>query len=143
MRLYEGTWLVSKKNQPPGAKPDELTNQCALVGKYFTCAQTVNGQPSELLVFIPTAAPGSYNTQSVMPDGRAAGRGSLEISGNIWTFSSSWNQGGRTTYYKTVNTFSGKDRIHFEQQESMDRNDWKTTNSGDEARAPGGRKGAH
>ncbi len=134
--LYNGTWQITKNG---AAKPDVLLNQCALVGKYFTCQQTVNGAVSALLVFVPANAPGQYYTQSVMPDGRGAGRGSLKIEGDRWTYSSTWDQGGRTTYYKTTNTFNGKTRIHFEQQESTDNKDWKTTGSGDEVRTATGK----
>ncbi len=137
--LYNGGWKVSKKDLATGAKPDELLNQCALVGRYFTCQQTVNGMPSELLVFLPAKAVGQYYTQSVMPDGRAGGRGDLAIDGDKWIYSSNWNEGGKTTFYKTINVFSGKDRIHYEQQESANNKDWKTTGSGDELRTAAGR----
>ncbi len=138
--LYNGTWNISKANE----KPDELLNQCALVGSYFACQQTVNGTPSELLIFLPAKDAGHYYTQSVMPDGRAGGRGDLQIDGDKWTYSSSWDQGGKSTFYKTLNTFPGKTRIHFEQQESSDKKDWKTTGAGDEVlTSPGKRTIAH
>ncbi len=137
--LYNGSWQVTKKDQPAGAKPDELLNQCALIGKYLSCQQTVNGAVSALLIFLPAKTGGQYYTQSVMPDGRAGGRGDLSISGDKWTYSSTWNQGGKSTYYRTINTFTGKNRIHFEQQESTDNKDWKTTSSGDEVRISAGR----
>jgi len=138
--LYNGTWQVTKSGGP--AKPDVLENKCALVGRYFTCEQTVNGAITELLVFIPAKTSGSYYTQSIMPDGRAGGRGDLKIEGDHWTYSSYWNQGGKTTFYKTLNVFARKTRIHFEQQESTDNTDnkqWKTTGSGDEVRTAAGR----
>ena len=137
--LYNGSWRVTKKDLAPGAKPDNLLNQCALVGKYFTCQQTVNGAPSELLIFLPEKTAGQYYTQSVMPDGRAGGRGDLAIGGDKWVYLSNWNQGGKTTFYRTINVFSGKDRIHFEQQESNNNKDWKTTGSGDEVRTAAGK----
>ena len=137
--LYNGRWQVSAKNQAPRAKPDELVNQCALIGKYFACQQTVGGALSELLVFLPAKVPGSFYTQSVLPDGRAGGRGALTIEGDKWTFLSTSNQGGKSIYYKTINVFTGKNRIHFEQLESSNHEDWKTTNSGDEVR-PGSAK---
>ncbi len=136
--LYSGSWKVSKKIGA-GSKPDELVNQCALVGKYFTCQQTVNGMPSELLIFLPAKTAGQYYTQSVMPDGRAGGRGNLTIEGNKWTYSSNWNEGGRTTFYRTTNVFSGKDRIQYEQQESANNSDWKVTGAGEEVRTAPGR----
>lgn len=135
--LYNGSWRVTRKDLAPGAKPDELMNQCALVGKYFACQQTVNGTPGALLIFVPTGEPGRYYTQNVRPDALASRRGDLQIEGNTWTYRTAWDQGGKTTYYKTLNTFSGKDRIHFEQLESTNNKDWKTTNSGDEVRIAG------
>ena len=137
--LYNGTWHVDKKDQPPGAKPDELLNQCAQMGAYFSCQQTVNGKPSALLIFVLASGTGQYHTQSVMPDGRCGGRGDLSIDGDHWVYSSNWSQGGKTTFYRTTNTFSGKTHIHYEQQESPDNKDWKTTSSGDEVRVSPGR----
>jgi hypothetical protein len=129
--LYQGTWQVTRS---PGQKPDQLVNQCALVGKYFTCQQTVNGQTGNLLVIIPTGQPGHYYTQTILPEGRATGRDELEISGDRWTYLSRRQDGGRVTRYRTINTFSGKDRIHFEQAEAVDDKDWVTKGSGEERR---------
>ncbi len=125
---------MTRKDLAPGAKPDELVNQCVLVGKFFACQQTVNGETGSLLVFVPANTAGHYYTQTVMLTGRAGGRGDLEIEGYHWTYNSTWDQGGTTTYYKTVNTFTGRDRIHFEQLESKNNKDWKIANSGDEVR---------
>ena len=138
--LYQGTWRVTRANSAPGAKPDELVNQCALLGTYFTCGQSVNGKPSELLIFTPAEQPGHFYTQAVNPDGRATGRGNLEVSGDHWTFTTMWDQGGQTTYYRTVNVFTGKDKIHFEQAESANRKDFKITGSGDEVRVTRARR---
>lgn len=139
--LYNGSWQVTRKGD---SKPDELVNQCALLGTYFACQQTVNGTPSELLIFIPAKTSGKYFTQSVNPEGRAGGRGDLEISGDKWVFSSTWDAGGRTVYYRTTNVFTGKDHIHFEQAESGNNRDWTVKMTGDEARTSRERsKAAH
>lgn len=113
-----------------------LKNQCALVGNFFVCQQTVDGTPGALLIFIPIAnQSGQYHTQNVNLDGRASGIGDLQISGDHWVYSSRWNQGGgKITYYRTTNVFSGKNRIHFEQAESPNGKDWKVTNAGDEVK---------
>ncbi len=138
--LYNGTWQVAKEDLAAGAKPDTLLNQCARVGSFFTCQQTVNGTAGALLIFIPSKTAGQYYTQSVTPDGRAQGRGDLTISGDKWVYSSSWNQGGgKTTYYRTTNTFTGKTKIRYEQQESADNKEWKTTGSGNETRVNAGK----
>jgi hypothetical protein len=140
LSAYAGSWKVTKKEAPPGAKPEELKNQCASIGKYFVCEQTVNGQTGTLLVFIPTSRPGHFYIQNISADGRASSRGDLEVTATQWTFSNTWNQGGRTTYYRTVNTFTGKNQIHFEQSESTDNKNWKVTGSGDETRITAARK---
>ncbi|MGA8028810.1 MAG: hypothetical protein WB992_16830 [Bryobacteraceae bacterium] len=130
--LYNGTWQITRKDLAPGAKPDQLVNQCALIGKYFACQQTVNGEQGSLIVFIPGNKPGQYYTQSITPQGRATGRQDLEISGDHWIYSSTWDQGGTTIYYRTTNVFTGKNHIHFEQLESPNGTQWSVKNTGDE-----------
>jgi len=90
-----------------------------------------------MIVFIPTSKPGHYYTQNITLEGRATSRGDLEISGDRWVYSSTWDAGGRTVYYRTTNEFSGKNRIHFEQAESTNGKDWTVKASGDEQRITG------
>lgn len=134
--LYQGTWHVTAKSRGSGAKPNELINVCALLGRYFACQQTVNGDVSALLIFIPVATnPGHYHTQNVTLDGRASGIGDLEISGDRWVYSNRWEQGGgKITYFRNTNIFTGKNHIHYEQAESSNGKDWTINDSGDETR---------
>jgi hypothetical protein len=133
--LYSGSWKVTHKGDQP---PDKLTNQCALVGHFFTCEQTVNGIPGNLLIFIPVPnKPGHYFTQNVRQEGRATSRGDLEIQGDRWVYSSTWDQGGSTVYYRTTNVFSGKTKISYEQAESNDGKNWTVKNTGEEVRITG------
>lgn len=132
--VYQGNWKITRKSAGPNAKPDLLQNQCAPLGKFFTCQQTVNGSVVALLIFISTDQPGRFITQTVLPEGRAAGKGELQISGNRWVFGSSWNQGSKTTRYQTINVIEDKNHIHFEQQESSDGVHWETKDSGDDLR---------
>lgn len=137
--LYQGSWQVTQPNSGPAAKPYRLTNDCAQLGLYFACQQSVNGKPVRLLVVIATEIPGHFHTQTILPEGRATGLDELEISGNQWVFTSSRREGGKATYYRTTNTFSGKTKIHFEQAESADGKQWTIKNSGDEAKLSGNR----
>jgi hypothetical protein len=131
---YNGTWQVTRA----GAAPESLVNQCGRVGQYFGCQQTVNGAVVGLLLIIPAQEPGHYYTQTVLPRGRATGLGELEIAGDRWTFLSSQPGTGKVTHYRTVNTFTGKTRIHFEQAVSGDGNSWDITGSGETVKRPGG-----
>lgn len=132
--LYNGTWQATKSDAPAGVKPDVIKDDCALVGTYFACQQTVNGKVGSLLIFVPAAQPGHFYTQAVVPQGFATGRGELQIENEHWTYSSKAEENGKTTYYRATNVFSGKDRIHFEQLESPDGTHWTVTGSGDEVR---------
>lgn len=138
LSLYAGNWTVTRSSG--GSKPEELHNQCSSVGKYFACEQSVNGNVTGLLLIIPGSASGHYNTQTVLPDGRATGKGELVISGNQWVFSSIWNSGGKTMRYRTTNTFSDKNHIHFQQEESSDGTHWQVTGSGDDVRITGAKR---
>lgn len=140
LRLYEGKWQLTRANQPPGAKPEQIVNQCASLGKYFACEQTIDAQHGNLIVFVATDKPGHFYTQNITPEGRATGRADLEISGDKWTYSSTWDQGGKTIFYRTTNIFTGKNKIHFEQAESSDGTEYKVTGSGDEVKLGAGRQ---
>ena len=129
--VYQGSWQITPA---AGGKPYQLATECALVGKFFTCQQTTEGRAGGLLIIIPTGQPGRYNTQTIMPDGRATGRDELEISGAQWTFRSRRQEGTKTTQYRTIYNFTGKDRIHFEQAQSTDGKQWTVANSGDQRR---------
>jgi hypothetical protein len=133
--LYDGAWDVSRKSADQRGKPDRLVNECARLGKYFACAQTVNGNPGGLIIFIPAAKPGAYSIQNITVEGRATGLSQLNISGDQWIYSSRWPQDtGKILYYRTTNLFTGKNRIHFEQAESSDGNHWTVKETGDEIR---------
>jgi hypothetical protein len=137
---YAGTWSVTRASGTAGSKPEELRNQCTTLGKYFACEQSVNGSVTGLLLIIPASQSGTYNTQTVLPDGRATGKGELVISGNQWVFSSIWNSGGKTMRYRTTNTFSDNDHIHFQQEESSDGTHWQVTGSGNDVRIAGSKR---
>lgn len=133
--LYQGNWRMEQKTSDAADPVVQLSNTCALVGKYFACQQTVNGVVGALLVFAPEEEMGHYHTQAILPDGLATGRGELVIEGDRWTYDGKGQEeGGKTTYQRTTNSFTGKDRIHFEQLESTDGQHWTVKKSGNEVR---------
>jgi len=137
LMLYQGTWQVTPLH---AAKPDILNNHCERTGKFYSCEQTVNGKTAALVVFVPAEVPGHYYSQAILPDGHATGRGDLEIAGDRWVYSSKDVEGAKTTYYRTINIFTGKDHIHFDSEKSSDGTQWTTTLSGDEQRLPAAKK---
>lgn len=136
LELYNGAWKIvpGHQNRPY----DTLVNHCQRADLYYECTQTVDGTLAAMVVFVPTDVPGRYHSQVVLPSGEAVGRSNITIDGNLWTYSSEEERNGKTSYYRTVNTFNGKDRIHFSQQTSTDGVHFDEKSSGDETRmAPG------
>jgi hypothetical protein len=130
--LYQGTWEFTKHVPSGTPVSNKIVNDYGQVGKFFMCQQTVDGKLGALVIFVPTETAGHYFTQALSPDGKAMGRGELEIQGDRWTYPSKEDENGKTKYYRTTNVFSGKDHIHFEQAESTDGKNWTVTASGDE-----------
>ena len=132
LRLYEGAWQVTQTTPAP-KKPDQLINDCAKIGRSFACQQAVNGKPGPLVVFIPDFPPGHYHTQIVLPGGAALGPpGTLTSAGEHWTYLGTPDAKG--VRYRTINVFSGRDRIHFVTARSPDGKTWTVTMAGNEMR---------
>lgn len=82
---------------------------------------------------VPDAMEGHYHTRIVLPDGAALGLpGTLTIAGDHWAHLGEPDAKG--VRYRTVNIFSGRDRIHFESARSTDGKTWTVTMAGNETR---------
>lgn len=134
LRLYQGIWSATRTGPRSETTTSRIANDCAMVGRFFACQQTVNGKPGAMIIFVPTGAPGAYYTQAVLQEGLATGRGELHIEAERWTYSSKTQRDGKTIYHRTTNVFTGRNRIHFEQAESSDEKNWTVMMSGDEVR---------
>lgn len=139
VRLYDGNWELVPAGADKPATPMRLENHCAKVGEFFACNQIVNGKNEALVVFLPTHALEkggyAYRNQGLRTNGDSGGTwGDLEIVGDRWVYSNENNDKGKKTYHRTINVFSGSDKIHFEVQSSDDAVKWTTGMSGDEVR---------
>lgn len=135
LRLYQGSWEMTSKGPTDGAKATRIDNDCARIGRFYGCQQTVDGKAVALVLFLPAEKPGHYITQSLRMDGSANGKGELDIEGNRWVYLGQGQVKGKDTIYRTTNVFTGKDRIHFEVGQSVDDGKtWTPGMSGDEVR---------
>jgi len=133
--VYDGAWTMNgTKNMGGLGQPDLLVNHCTMLRAYYTCEQVVNGKSAALIVFTATEELGKFHTQAVLVNGFSTGRGDLTIAGDHWTYQSKDTEGDKTTYYRTENYFTGRDRIHFEQYRSTDGKTWEKQSEGDEVR---------
>ena len=137
LKVYEGTWTVVSAHTMAGeGRPDTIVNHCTEGTGFYTCEQVVNGKSLALLVFTATDDPTKFHSQPVLPNGQAVGISDLTIIGDHWTFlGSGTDSSGRQIFYKTVNIFTGRDKIHFELYQSGDNKTWVKNNEGDEVRA--------
>ncbi len=137
LKLYDGSWEV--KIRGPEKKVDQLENHCALTGLFFSCEQKVNGKSTALVVFLPQGKTASgaqeYRTQSLLADASKAGDwGRLVIDGDTWVYSWEGGDEKRPLHWRNTNHFTGKDKNHFEVQNSEDGTVWKAQMAGDEER---------
>ena len=137
LKLYDGAWKIvpGHHNRPY----DTLVNHCKRADLFYQCTQTVDGTIAAMVVFVPTDVPGRYHSQVVLPSGEATGRSDITIDGDLWTYTAEEDRNGKSFYYRTVNTFSGKDKVHFSQQTSTDGVHFDEKSSGDEQRIEPGK----
>lgn len=139
IRAYAGTWEVSidhlqTAHSKASREKSVLRNDCWNSGGYFACNQYVNGESKVLLVFTYDAAKGRYTSYQIPTDGADAGRGTLLIDGNTWTYPWQIQEAGKTTWYRVVNVFTAPDRIEFRQEFSDDNSHWTLMARGTEKR---------
>ncbi len=139
---YAGTWTVDIQHldtaQSKAAHDhNTLRNDCWKSGGYFACNQYVDGVSKALLVFTYNAASGSYTSYPIPTDGSEAGKGTLEIKGNVWTYPWQVKDGGRTTWFRVVNVWVKPDRIEFRQEFSTDNVKWTEMAHGLEIKTAG------
>jgi hypothetical protein len=135
LKLYEGRWSVVSDQD---GKTTAVENHCARTGLFFACEQVVNGKSAALIVFLPhgrTADGQTYRTQTLTAEAGAPRPWfTLTIDGERWTYAAVAD--GKPARQRTLNQFSGPDRIHFDVQNSKDGKTWTTKMSGEERRIP-------
>lgn len=141
---YAGTWSVEidrieTAHSKAGHDKNTLRNECWKSGPYLACNQYVDGESKALLVFTYDAKTDKYTSYPIPADGGEAGRGSLLIRGNTWTFPWEVKDSGVTTYFRVVNVFTGPDAIEYRQEFSTDNDHWTVMARGHEKRIAGGK----
>jgi hypothetical protein len=138
LRIYDGEWAVRATHPWSGAAAgavDRLSSHCHRFTHYFACEQTINGQPTSLLVYTEGDAPGRLNTRMIAPNGLAGGRGDLTLAGSRWTYIDKPPASLSGNWSRTENVVVDRDHILFKEYESPDEGKtWRLTNSGSEER---------
>lgn len=137
LKLYDGKWEITEAGEKKEVTP--LVNHCSRTGVFFVCEQVVKGKSEALVVFLPIGplpdGAMEYRTHILFPDASSSKEwNKLTIAGEKWIYTWSSTEGGKTTQWRNINTFSGPDRIHFEVARSDDGATWVVQKSGDERR---------
>lgn len=139
--VYAGTWHTQAEHYAtPYSKAGKETatqhNDCWRGRAFYACEQIVDGQPKALIVFQRGKDDDHYVTHALPVDGSAGGDGTLIVAGGRWTFPWQFGDHGKTVYARTVNVFSGRDRIDYRQEYSYDQVHWTPMAKGTETRQP-------
>ena len=139
IQAYAGTWKTETEHfdtpySKAGRESSTLRNECWKNGGFYVCNQYVNGESKALIVFTYDEKSKSYTTYPILPGGGAASKGKLVIEGNVWTYPWENTEGGKTTYFRVVNTFSGPGKIEYRQEYSADKEKWTLMGKGSEAK---------
>jgi hypothetical protein len=136
LKRINGTWRVTTST----GRTQNIENHCTRTGLFFVCEQVVGGEPAALVIFLPKGRSGggeAYRIQTLTAAGDAPRPWrDLTVEGNRWIYGEAKTRPGKTRRERTINTFSGPDYIHYEEQVSTDGETWITTRSGDENRGP-------
>jgi hypothetical protein len=137
--VFAGTWK-SESDQydtaysKAGHVAVTTVNDCFRNGNYYACNQSVNGQSRWLLVFVYPGSGDTYGVYNVPADGTPGIPGQLIIYDKTWTFPVQRNNLGKTTYFRTVNTFTDANHYDFRQEYSEDKENWTVMVQGHQTR---------
>lgn len=140
VQLYAGTWKthidhLTTKFSKARSEDTTVKNDCWRSDDFYVCHQIVDGKSSDIIVYSYDAKANQYHSH-----GLAAGAdaqmfsGTFTINGNEWIYPWQDKDGTQTVYVRIVNTFEGRDTIHYRQEFSYDNVHWTVTATGTEHR---------
>ena len=138
LNVFAGTWKSDIQNfktpySEESSGSSTLVNQCWKAGAFFICNQSVDGVSRTMLVFTYKGGD-TYNEAAISAENGRASNGTLLIDGGVWTFPGESHKLGQTTYYRTVNIYSGNDSLDFREEYSTDQQTWTLMSKGHETR---------
>lgn len=134
---YRGTWRaeldhLDATSGKSSRESSVIHNICWKSNEFAACNQVVNGESKILIVYTYNATESFYSSNMILPNGVAAGKGKLIVSGNTWIFPWQSEEQGKTTYYRVVNEFTSRTHIEVRQEYSTDKVHWTQTMRGKE-----------
>lgn len=139
---YDGVWRTrGERFETPASHPGHfvrtIANSCRRSGAFLSCAQSVDGRQTALVVYLWDPAAREVTTYAVSAAGGPAGRGRVVVAGDTITFPSELTVDGALLQVRVVNQFQGPDRIAYRREISRDGINWTVAETGEEERVGG------
>lgn len=138
---YQGTWqahLIEVSGPYSNASDRRITieNSCSSAGADATCKQSVDGEPTDEVRYIPTREPTVFDVVTTTLADRSETKGTLWTSGRKFTYPWTEQRGPDLIFFKVENVFTGPNAILYAKYASRDGHRWTRVASGSERRLP-------
>lgn len=115
-----------------------ISNRCSRVAADARCDQVIDGKPAGSVLY-HQRAPDLFDLTDIGADGSEHPGGTLQITGNVWTYPWIESHGGKSTMLRVTNRFKTPDKIIYEKSISTDGGKtWRVVGAGSEKRVPEG-----
>ena len=140
--VYSGKWhsedeSFDTKFSKPSKESGDFINDCSIQREFFVCHQDgskASGTSSIVMVFLWNSKARLFETYVMDSGGGDPYHGHLTVDGDTYTWESAAEKESDTRW-RTLNLFSGRDRIVYRVQFSTDKGKtWTTTREGKETR---------
>lgn len=131
-----GTFTASPMSSP-GTVSSKTDCVWSPQGHYLICEQTITddkGTHQQLTAYTSSEDAGAFSYYTIAGS-VSPFSGKVKIDGNVWTYDNSFDQDGKKTEVRTVNTFSG-DVESFKTEFSVNGGPWTTMLEGKSHRVP-------
>lgn len=104
---YLGKWETEGAFATGQKTSSSLECRWSPQGAYLVCDQLVRiaGEHKQFTVYSYNSKDGNYSYTTLADPGAKPSTGAVKIEGNLWTYDSSFDAGGKTTLIRTTNEF--------------------------------------
>ena len=144
LSAFVGHWTLSGElkdtatGKPTIKLSSDITCDWSANHGFLVCDQIIHlpdGTQNDFSVYTYSEKDHAYQFFGITRGNKDARTTKLTIDGNLWTYSSSNTNGGKTVQYRTTNRFTSATKVEWRSEYSEDGTHWTTTAEGTDARA--------
>ena len=134
LMVFLGRWETEATLTATGAKASSVLDcRWSPQGSYLVCEQriTTSGhEQRQLTIYSYNSKEGNFTFSTFRDPGTAPSSGTVSVKGDLWTYRSSFEAGGKKTEVVTTNDFSSADEVFSTQISDDGGAHWKTVLQG-------------